>query len=55
MEEPIDDLVDGFRRQQMFMSTSLINASQNLGLPDKLAEAEVEEAEERAMLGIFKI
>ncbi|XP_076091692.1 perforin-like protein 1 [Mytilus galloprovincialis] len=50
MEEPIDDLVDGFRRQQMFMSTSLINASQNLGLPDRLAEAEVEEAEERAML-----
>ncbi|CAG2215344.1 unnamed protein product [Mytilus edulis] len=50
IEESIDDLVDGFRRQQMFMSTSLINASQNLGLPDRLAEAEVEEAEERAML-----
>ncbi|CAC5408189.1 unnamed protein product [Mytilus coruscus] len=48
--EPIDDLVEGFRRQQMVMSTTLINASQTLGLPGKLAEAEVEEAEERAML-----
>ncbi|XP_052092455.1 uncharacterized protein LOC127728916 [Mytilus californianus] len=48
--EPIDSLVDGFRRQQMVMSTTLINASQNLGLPGKLAEAEMEEAEERAML-----
>ncbi|CAC5408185.1 unnamed protein product [Mytilus coruscus] len=34
----------------MMMSTNLINASQTLGLPGKLAEAEVEEAEERAML-----
>ncbi|CAG2200097.1 unnamed protein product [Mytilus edulis] len=48
--EPIDSLIDGFRRQQMVMSTTLINASQNLGLPGKLAEAEMEEAEERAML-----
>ncbi|XP_052065031.1 uncharacterized protein LOC127704847 [Mytilus californianus] len=44
----MEELVDGFRRQQMVMSSTMINASQSLGLPDRLAEAEVEEAEERS-------
>lgn len=49
----MEELVDGFRRQQMVMSSTMINASQSLGLPDRLAEAEVEEAEERSSQGMF--
>ncbi|KAK3102394.1 hypothetical protein FSP39_011100 [Pinctada imbricata] len=44
----MDDLVGGFRVQQMAMSSNMLNISRRLGLAEKVAEAEKEEAEERS-------
>ena len=51
--QSIEELVNGFRYQQMMLSSTMLNESQNLGLPEKLAAAEVEEAEERTSTGKF--
>ena len=37
----------------MMLSSTMLNESQNLGLAEKLAAAEVEEAEERTSTGKF--
>ncbi|KAK3101541.1 hypothetical protein FSP39_004322 [Pinctada imbricata] len=44
----VDDLVGGFRVQQVSMSSTMLNVSRKLGLPEKIAKAEVEEAEQRS-------
>ncbi|KAJ8302809.1 hypothetical protein KUTeg_019205 [Tegillarca granosa] len=43
----LDELLGEFRREQVFLSNTMLNKSRSLNLPEKLAEAEVEEAEER--------
>ena len=49
--DSLDSLMGNFRTQQVFMSSSMLNESRKLGLPKKLAVAEVEEAEERSAKG----
>lgn len=51
----IETLIAGFRRQQMFMSTTLLNTSLRLGVPQRLAAAQREEAEERRARGMYGI
>lgn len=51
MDGSIETLITGFRRQQMFMSTTLLNTSLTLGVPQRLAAAQSEEAEERRARG----
>ena len=49
--DSLDSLMGNFRTQQVFVSSSMLNESRKLGLPKKLAVAEVEEAEERSAKG----
>ncbi|XP_062618474.1 uncharacterized protein LOC134280055 [Saccostrea cucullata] len=43
----LDEMVSGFRYQQLQLSTSMMNASLHARLPEKMAAMEIQEAEER--------
>ncbi|XP_061194763.1 uncharacterized protein LOC133202916 [Saccostrea echinata] len=43
----LDEMVSGFRYQQLQLSSSMMNASLHARLPEKMAAMEVQEAEER--------
>ncbi|XP_048745128.1 uncharacterized protein LOC125658081 isoform X2 [Ostrea edulis] len=43
----LDELVNGFRFQQLQLSTTMMNASLHANLPEKLAAAEAQEADQR--------
>lgn len=47
----LDELVSGFRFQQLQLSTTMMNASIYARLPEKLAAAEAREADEREAKG----
>ena len=49
----LHSLIENFRTEQLVMSSSMLNESTQLGLPRKLAVAEVEEAEERSAKGKY--
>lgn len=48
----LDELVSGFRFQQLQLSTTMMNASYHARLPEKLAAAEAREADQREAKGI---
>lgn len=47
----VDELLNGFRVQQLQLSTTMMNASYYSRLPEKLAAAEAREADERGAKG----
>ena len=47
----LDELVSGFRFQQLQLSTTMMNASFQARLPEKLAAAEAREADQREAKG----
>ena len=48
----LEELVSGFRFQQLQLSTTMMNASYHARLPEKLAAAEAREADQREAKGI---
>ena len=47
----LDEMVNGFRYQQLQLSSTMMNASFHARLPEKLAAAEAREADQREAKG----